>query len=99
MKLLGLHPAVAVMAIAVDAMLTALDVTVVLWPVSCLVAAALVWPCYAMQKRNYLDDHETALAKAIFVGLLTAIPTPLPAVLTGGAGVVGMVTLAIGRKR
>jgi uncharacterized membrane protein YvlD (DUF360 family) len=36
-------------------------------------------------------DHETALIKASIVGLLTAIPTPLPVLLAIPAGLLGVV--------
>ncbi len=95
-QLLGLHPTIAIVVVAVDWMLTALDATIVLWPVSCLAAVALIWPCYNMQKSSYGDTHDAAISKALFVAILTAIPTPLPSFLTGGAGLIGWLGLKTG---
>jgi hypothetical protein len=87
--LFGLDPVVAALVVSVDVMLTALDFSVIGWPVSCAVAAALMVPCFIMQRKRYGDDAGVALAKAVAVGILTAIPTPIPSVLTASAGVLG----------
>jgi hypothetical protein len=41
--------------------------------------------------RWYGDDAESARIKGLILGLLTAIPTPLPAVLYVPAGILGLV--------
>ena len=42
------------------------------------------------ERSSYGDTHDNALAKGILVGILTAIPTPLPSALTFTAGVLGI---------
>lgn len=88
--LLGLHPLTAVGMIAVDVMLFHTDLGIITWPISVTVATLLMIPCVIMQRFAYQDAWLIALAKSLLVGILTAIPTPLPAVLTGGGGVLGL---------
>jgi hypothetical protein len=89
----GLDPRVAVLAAIVDSMLFGGEVAslgaVVLLSVPA--GIALGWVAYKAQRRWYGDDHETALIKASIVGLLTAIPTPLPVLLAIPAGLLGVV--------
>jgi hypothetical protein len=95
-QMLGLHPTIAFSVVIVDVMLTALDITGVGWSGSCLVAGGLGYACYLMQRNSYGDTHDAAVAKGIIVGVLTAIPTPLPSFLTASAGAVGGVGLLLG---
>ncbi len=88
---LGLHPAVALAVVTVDWMLFGSDVTVVGWGLSCAVAMALTVPCVLFQRYAYRDNWGLALAKGIFLGIVTAIPTPLPSILTGAGGLLGLV--------
>ncbi len=44
-----------------------------------------------IQKYSYGDSWPLAWAKSMLVGLLTAIPTPLPSFLTCGWGVMGFI--------
>jgi hypothetical protein len=46
---------------------------------------------YKLQRAWYGDDRESALIKALVMGLITAIPSPLPTYLTAPAGVIGLV--------
>ncbi len=62
-----------------------------LLPVSIGAGALLGYISYLAQRKWYGDDKETALIKASILGLLTAIPVPLPAVLSLPAGLVGLV--------
>jgi len=88
---IGLHPLVALGMLGVDWMLFASDLTGVGWALSCAVAAGLVIPCVLAQKYAYGDDWGTAIAKGMMVGILTAIPTPLPSVITGAGGILGLI--------
>ena len=85
----GLHPLTAFAMILVDWMLFGSDVTGIGWGISCLIAMALVVPCVLIQRFAYKDDWGLALAKGMIVGIITAIPTPLPAILTAAGGVAG----------
>jgi len=42
-----------------------------------------------MQKFSFGDNWAVAIAKGLFIGILTAIPTPLPGLITGGGGLLG----------
>ena len=86
---LGLHPITAVAMILVDFMLFGSDATGVGWIFSCIVAFLLVLPCIFIQKLAYKDGWLMAIAKGLIVGVITAIPTSLPAVFTGIGGVMG----------
>ena len=94
---IGLHPLVAFGMVVVDMMLFGADASGVGWFLSCVVAAALTLPCILLQRYAYRDKWITAISKGCIVGLITAIPTPLPAILTGIGGVMGM--LGIARKQ
>jgi hypothetical protein len=92
-RLFGLDPRIAFAALIVDMMLNAGDVASMgmLLPVSILAGAVLGYVAYRAQINWYGDDPESAKIKAIVLGLLTAIPTPLPELLYIPAGVVGLV--------
>ena len=90
MRKFGIHPLVAIGLVAVDTMLFGADVTGVGWILSCLVATSLMFPAILIQHFSYKDKWGTAIAKGIVVGVLTAIPTPLPAVITGTGGIMGL---------
>jgi hypothetical protein len=87
----GLHPVVAVATVAVDMMLQSATIISggLLIPFSIAAAVALAVITYRAQKKFYGDDGEAAGIKAAIVGLLTAIPSPLPYALFIPAGVVG----------
>jgi hypothetical protein len=87
----GLHPLTALGMIVVDMMLFAPDATGAGWLISCIVAAVLVIPCLLLQRFAYGDSWWAAVAKAMMVGILTAIPTPLPSAITALGGVMGFI--------
>jgi hypothetical protein len=94
-RVYGLHPLVAVVMIAVDVMLFGPEAVTggLSTPLSVIVAGALMVPCTLMQRYGYKDDWGQAIGKSMIVCILTAIPTALPAILTGGAGLLGGVGL------
>ena len=96
---LGLHPAVAFAMIIVDVMLFSADGTGVGWIISCLVAAALTIPCILFQRYAYHDNWGIAIAKGMLIGIITAIPTPLPAIITGTGGVMGAIGMLNAPKK
>jgi len=98
----GLHPLVGFGMFAVDLMLFGEETLTagIGWPVAVAVAVALTIPCILIQHYAYKDDWGAAVGKGLLVGVLTAIPTPLPAVvpfLGGALGLVGM--LGEGRQQ
>lgn len=91
----GLHPLVGFGMFAVDLMLFGEEALTagIGWPVAIAVAIALTIPCILIQHYAYKDDWGAAVGKGLLVGVLTAIPTPLPSIVpfVGGAlGLVGM---------
>lgn len=90
-RTMGLHPMVAFGMIAIDIMLFGAEgVSAGLGiPVTIAIARVLIIPCVLIQKYTFNDNWGAALGKGILVGLLTAIPTPLPSALIAGGGVVG----------
>jgi uncharacterized membrane protein YvlD (DUF360 family) len=60
----------------------------VLWLISSLFSGVIV---FMGQKKWGGDDQESALIKALIVGVLVALPTPFPAFLTVPSAVVGVV--------
>lgn len=100
LRLFGLHPVAAAGVIAVDVMLFgATSATLGTgWAVSVPVGAALGIAVALVQVRGSpRDDPGLAIGKGILVGLLTAIPTPLPSVIVLGAGVAGARSWLAGR--
>jgi hypothetical protein len=97
LRQLGFHPLVAFAMIIVDVMLTAADLAT-LATVSIAVAVVLTIPCVLLQRYLYKDEWGAAIGKGIIVGILTAIPTPLPSIVTGVGGVMGAIGLLSGRK-
>ena len=92
----GIHPAVAVVVVAVDSMLFGGTVATggIGWAASVPVGIVLGAAAALIQRRGSpQDDLWLAAGKGLVVALLTAIPTPLPAVLVAGAGTAGAVTM------
>lgn len=100
-QLAGLHPFVGFGMFAVDWMLfgsetASLGIT---WPISIAVATALTIACVLYQKYATRDQWGLAIAKGLMVGILTAIPTPLPSIITLSGGVLGTVALLTDGRR
>jgi hypothetical protein len=91
-QIFGLDPRIAFLTLVVDIMLNAGDLVSMglLLPVSAAAGIVLGYIAYKAQINWYGDDRESAKIKAIVLGLLTAIPTPLPELLYIPAGLVGL---------
>jgi Na+-translocating ferredoxin:NAD+ oxidoreductase RnfD subunit len=89
----GLHIQAAKLAVLVDLMVFGIDTVSLetLAPLGVVVAAVLGFIVYRIQRKSYGDDHDTALTKALIIGLLTAIPVPLTPLIAIPAGIVGIV--------
>jgi hypothetical protein len=83
----------AALTVIVDLMLFGGEVATLgaILPVSIGAGAVLGVIAYRAQRKWYGDDRESAAIKAAILGLLTAIPTPLPAILSVPSGIVGLV--------
>ena len=91
-QLFGLDPRVAFLTLVVDMMLNAGDLASLglLLPVSVAAGVVLGYVVYRAQINWYGDDKESARIKALILGLLTAIPTPIPEILYIPAGLLGL---------
>jgi hypothetical protein len=91
-RLFGLDLRIAFLTLVVDVMLNAGDLASMglLLPVSVAAGVVLGYIVYKAQINWYGDDKESAKIKAIILGLLTAIPTPLPELLYIPAGLIGL---------
>jgi len=98
----GLHPLVAGGAIGLDTMLfgtleaPSFELLAV---ISFFVGCAAILPFALIQMYAYKESAGAAWGKAILLGLLTAVPTPLPSLFTGAWGVMGFMGLAEKRAR
>jgi hypothetical protein len=91
-QIFGLDPRIAFLTLIIDLMLNAGDLVTMglLLPVSLGAGIVLGYIAYKAQISWYGDEKESAKIKAIILGLLTAIPTPLPGLLYIPAGLVGL---------
>ncbi len=97
-RTVGLHPLTAFGMIVVDWMLFAAEGATLnaAWPVSIGVAIALTVPCILLQRYGYKDSWGLAIGKGMIVGVLTAIPTPLPSVVSLTGGALGTTSMLLG---
>ena len=100
-QVFGLDPRIAFLTVVVDAMLFGTDVATLgagaLLSVPVGVVLGII--TYKAQRRWYGDDRESALIKGLVVGLLTAIPTSLPGLLTIPSGLIGLARMLRGKKQ
>lgn len=92
-QIFGIHPAIAVLTLIVDMMLFGGEIATLgaILPVSIGAGCALGMITYLGQRRWYGDDRDSAFIKALILAVLTAIPTPLPAILTVPSGILGLI--------
>ena len=98
----GIHPLAAAGVVAVDSMLFGGAVVTggLGWAASVPVGIVLGVAVGFIQHRGSPQDARgLATGKGLLIGLLTAIPTPLPSALVAGAGTAGAVTMFRDRKR
>jgi hypothetical protein len=63
-------------------------------PIAMAAGVVLGLITFRAQMRWYGDDREAALIKGAIIGLLTAIPTPLPALIYLPSAVIGLLNRA-----
>jgi hypothetical protein len=95
-QIFGLDPRIAFLTFVIDLMLFGGEVLTLglLIPIALVVGIVLGFIAYRAQMRWYGDDRESALIKGVIIGLLTAIPTPLPAILYIPSGLLGLIHMA-----
>ncbi len=91
----GLHPLVGFGMFAIDMMLFGSEALTfeLTWPISVLVGVALTLPSILIQHHSFKDDWGAAIGKGLLVGVLTAIPTPLPSVVPLLGGTLGTIQM------
>ncbi len=89
----ALHPLTALALFALDHMLAVLEaISFGLFALaSVLVGILAIGPVSAIQRRAYGDDRALAVAKGCIVGLLLAVPSPLPSYLTAMWGIASFI--------
>ena len=92
-QLFGLDPRIAILTFTVDMMLFGGAVLTfgLMIPVSLVAGIILGFITYRAQMKWYGDDRESALIKGVIIALLTAIPTPLPAIVYVSSGILGLI--------
>lgn len=95
----GLDYRAAILTILIDLMVFGADTISgeLLLPVGVGVAGVLGFIVYKIQRKWYGDEHDSALIKALIVGLLTAIPVPITPFVAIPGGLVGL--LGIFRRK
>ena len=102
-QIYGIDPRIAFLAFVVDLMLfgtaaATMGITLpVLIPLAIAAGIVLGRITYKAQVSWYGDDHDSAMIKAGIVGLLTAIPVGIPAIVWVPSGLLGLIHNA--RKR
>jgi hypothetical protein len=99
-QVFGLEPRIAFLTLIIDMMLNAGELLSMgmLLPVSMAAGVVLGYVVYQAQINWYGDDRESAKIKALVIGLLTAIPTPIPELLYLPAGLLGVFNLVSKRQ-
>jgi hypothetical protein len=95
-QIFGIDPRIAVLAFVVDLMLfgtaaATMGITLpILIPLAIAAGIVLGRITYKAQMKWYGDDQDSAAIKAGIVGLLTAIPVGIPAILWVPSGLLGV---------
>jgi hypothetical protein len=91
----GLDPRVALLTVLVDLMANSATIVSagLLYEVELGAAAVLTLIAYKAQRAWYGDDRDSALIKALIVGLLTAIPVPITPLFALPGGAIGLLRL------
>jgi hypothetical protein len=100
-QFIGIHPLVALGILAVDSMLFAGEAATLgaSLLISIPVAVVLGIITTLVQRNTFGDDWMLSIGKGLLIGVLTAIPTPLPSVVTTALGVVGTPHLIASRNK
>lgn len=95
-QIFGIDPRIAFLAFVVDLMLfgtaaATMGITLpALIPIAIGAGIVLGRITYKAQMKWYGDDHDSAMIKAGIVGLLTAIPVGIPAIVWVPSGLLGL---------
>ncbi|HEX4168285.1 MAG TPA: hypothetical protein VHZ55_22700 [Bryobacteraceae bacterium] len=95
-QIFGIDPRIAFLAFVVDLMLfgaaaATMGITLpIVIPLAIAAGVVLGRITYKAQIKWYGDDHDSAMIKAGIVGLLTAIPVGIPAIVWVPSGLLGL---------
>ena len=91
----GLDPRVALLTVLIDLMANSATIVSagLLYEVELGAAVVLTFIAYKAQRAWYGDDRDSALIKALVVGLLTAIPVPIAPLFALPGGAIGLLRL------
>lgn len=95
-QIFGIDPRIAFLAFVVDLMLfgtaaATMGITLpILIPLAIAAGIVLGRITYKAQMKWYGDDHDSAMIKAGIIGLLTAIPVGIPAIVWVPSGLLGL---------
>ena len=91
----GLDVRVAILAIVIDFLAFGGDIVSLgaLYVVELGAGIVMVFITYKIQRAWYGDDRDSAIIKALVIGLLTAIPVPITGIVAGPAGILGFFNL------
>ncbi len=92
-KVYGIDPFVALGFISIDAMLFGLEAVTagLAVPITIFIAFLFSSGAILVQKYGHKEHWGVAIGKGLLLGVLTAIPTSLPSVLTLGWGASGAI--------
>jgi hypothetical protein len=95
MSTFGLDPRVALLTVMVDLLANSASIVSagLLYEVELGAAVVLTLVAYKAQRAWYGDDRDSALIKALAVGLLTAIPVPITPLFALPGGAIGLLRL------
>lgn len=97
---MGLHPLVGFGMFAIDWMLFFSEVATagISMAITIPVAVILCIASVFIQKYSFKDEWGAAFGKGLLIGLLTAIPSPLPSIVAFVGGAVGTVKVLLPDK-
>lgn len=98
-QFLGLHPLVGFGLFATDWMLFGGEVATLGASIPITIAAGLLltFPSILIQRFGFKDSWGLAIGKGLLVGILTAIPAPLPSIVPFLGGVLGVANMVGGK--
>ncbi|TXI24144.1 MAG: hypothetical protein E6Q61_05425 [Nitrosomonas sp.] len=88
----GIHPFIAFFTLCIDHMIFAGEAATfgMSLPLSLVVSSAVGYATYKGQQAWYGDSADSAKTKAIVLGILTFVPTPLPSYAYISLGFLGL---------
>lgn len=98
---MGVHPLIGFGLFAIDFMMFAAEGATLGRAMICTIPIGLLLmiPTVLIQKNSFNESWGAAIGKGMLLGILTAIPTPLPGVASIGAGILGNIALSSEKEK